>query len=189
MAGAWIYTQGTRSGRWANISLLGMEDASGIPSSEWNNITSGAGLLLFPDGKWNQGGRFHLFYKSAGAEVAAQVDDLLDPADPHYPPSPTAWQPVWRRCVDYLNHLVGGEVVVLEDFAAEWRAGVDAREAAEAEARKGVEQPDLEVAVRRAADKAKQRLNGIRARRVEEREAREAAEARESAHPQESLES
>lgn len=180
MAGAWIYTQGTRSGRWANISLLGIEDASGIPSAEWNNLGTGAGLLLFPDGKWSQGGRFHLFYKSGGAEGASQVDALLDPADPHYPSSPIAWQAVWRRCVDYINHLVGEEVVVLEDFAAEWRAGVEAREAAEAEARRDVEQPDPEEAVRRAAEGAKRRLNGIRARRIEEREAREAAEAAES---------
>ncbi|WOQ16366.1 hypothetical protein [Raineyella sp. W15-4] len=180
MAGAWIYTQGTRSGRWANISLLGIEDAGGIPSAEWNNLSTGAGLLLFADGKWNQGGRFHLFYKSAGAEAAAQVDALLDPADPHYPCSPTAWKPVWRRCVDYVNQLVGGEVVVLEEFAAEWRAGIEAREEAEVEARRGVEQPDPEEAVRRAAEGAKQRLNGIRARRIEEREAREAAEAAEA---------
>ncbi len=178
MAGAWIYTQGTRSGRWANISLLGIEDAGGIPSAEWNNLTTGAGLLLFPDGKWNQGGRFHLFYKSAGAEAAAQVDTLLEPADPQYPSSPTAWQHVWRRCVDYVNHLAGGEVVALEDLAAAWRAEVDEREAVAAEALKGVEQPDLEDTVRKAADKAKQRLNGIRARRIEEREAREAAAAR-----------
>lgn len=177
MTGAWIYTQGVRSGRWANIPLLGIDDAGGMPSAEWNNLTTGSGLLIFPDGKWNEGGRFHLFYKSAGAESASQVDALLDPADPSYPSSPTAWQAVWKRCVDYVNHLVGGEVVVLEEFAKEWRAGVEAREVEEAQARKELHQPDPEEAVRRAADSAKERLNGIRAKRVEERQAREAAEA------------
>lgn len=175
MTGSWIYTQGVPSGRWANISLLGIDDAGGMPSAEWNNLTTGSGILLFPDGRWSQGGRFHLFYKSAGGSGASQVDVLLDPADPRYTTSPTAWQQVFRRCVDYVNHLVGGDVVVLEQFADEWRAEVASREAVEAEARAAVEQPDPEDAVRRAAQTAKERLNGIRARRVEEREARESA--------------
>jgi len=127
MTGAWIYTKGTRSGRWANIPLLGIEDAGGIPSAEWNNLTTGSGLLLFPDGTWNHSGHFHLFFKGAGSEQASQVDALLAPADPHYPASPTAWRGVWRRCVDYVNHLVGGEVVVLEEFAQEWRVSMEAR--------------------------------------------------------------
>ncbi|WP_139283101.1 hypothetical protein [Raineyella antarctica] len=175
MTGSWIYTQGAPSGRWANISLLGIDDAGGMPTAEWNNLTTGSGLLLFPDGKWNQGGRFHLFYKSAGGQGAPQVDVLLDPAVPTYPASPTAWQGVFRRCVDYVNQLVDGEVVVLEEFAQKWRTEVDAREAAEAEALAALEQPNLEDTVRRAAESAKARLNDIRTRRVEERQARESA--------------
>jgi hypothetical protein len=175
MTGSWIYTQGVPSGRWANISLLGIDDAGGMPTAEWNNLATGSGLLLFPDGKWNQGGRFHLFYKSAGAQGAPQIDVMLDPANPTYPASPTAWQGVFRRCVDYINHLVGDGIIVLDQFAQEWRTEVDAREAAEAEALAALEQPDLEDTVRRAAESAKERLNGIRARRVEERHARESA--------------
>lgn len=178
MTGSWIYSQGVPSGRWANISLLGIDDAGGMPSAEWNNLSSGSGLLLFPDGKWSTGGRFHLFYKSAGGPSASQVDVLLDPADPTYPSSPTAWHAVYQRCVDYVNHLVGGDVVALEDFAEQWRADVKERETAEAEQRATIEQPDLEDAVRKAADQAKARLNGIRTRRVEERQARESAAAR-----------
>lgn len=176
MTGSWIYSTGAApSGRWANISLLGIDDAGGMPSAEWNNLATGSGLLLFPDGKWSTGGRFHLFYKSAGAQGAAQMDVLLDPADPRYPASPTAWHQVFRRCVDYIGNLVGGDVVGLEELASQWRADLDAREAAEAAERATVEQPDLDDAVRKAADQAKARLNGIRTRRVEEREAREAA--------------
>ncbi len=173
MTGAWIYTKGTRSGRWANIPLLGIEDAGGIPSAEWNNLTTGSGLLLFPDGTWNHSGHFHLFFKGAGSEQASQVDALLAPADPHYPASPTAWRGVWRRCVDYVNHLVGGEVVVLEEFAQEWRVSMEAREAELAAARRDIQLPDPDEAVRRAADTAKAKLRDIRQRRVDERLARE----------------
>lgn len=176
MSGAWIYTQGVPSGRWANISLLGIADAGGMPSSEWNNLTTGSGLLLFPDGKWNQGGRFHLFFKSAGGSSASQVDVLLDPADPTYASSPTAWQSAHKRCVDYINRLVGGEVVALEEFAAQWRADVRSREEAEAEALAAVELPDPEDAVRKAADHAKARLKVIRDKRIEAREAAEASQ-------------
>lgn len=176
MTGSWIYSTGAApSGRWANISLLGIDDAGGMPSAEWNNLTTGAGLLLFPDGKWSTGGRFHLFYKSAGAQGASQVDVLLDPSDPRYPSSPTAWHQVFRRCVDYVNNLVGGDVVELDEFAAQWRADVQAREDAEAAQLAQIQQPDPEDAVRKAADQAKARLTGIRTRRVEEREARESA--------------
>ena len=177
MTGSWIYSQGVPSGRWANISLLGIDDAGGMPTAEWNNLTTGSGLLLFPDGKWSTGGRFHLFYRSAGSSGASQVDLMIDPADPVYPSSPTAWHAVFRRCVDYVNHLVGGDVVELEDFAAGWRADVAAREAAEAQQLAAIEQPDPEDAVRKAAQQAKDRLNGIRSRRIEEREARESAGA------------
>ena len=169
MTGAWIYTEGTRSGRWANISLLGIEDAGGIPSAEWNNLTTGSGLLLFADGTWNHSGQFHLYFKGAGSEQSSQVDDLLAPADPHYPASPTAWRGVWHRCVDYVNHLIGGEVVVLEEFAQEWRVSMEAREAEAAAARREIQSPDPDEVVRRAAETAKARLREIRRRRVDER--------------------
>lgn len=177
MTGSWIYTQGVPSGRWANIPRLGIDDAGGMPSAEWNNLTTGAGILLFPDGKWNQGGRFHLFSSSSTGQSASQVDALLDPANPEYPASPTAWNHVYLRCIDYTNHLLGGQVVVLDQFAKEWHAEISARETAEAEALAALEQPDPDDAVRRAAESAKERLNVIRTRRVEERVARESAEA------------
>ena len=183
MTGSWIYTHGVPSGRWANIPRLGIDDAGGMPSAEWNNLSTGAGILLFPDGKWNQGGRFHLFSTSSSGQTA-QVDVLLDPADPEYPASPTAWNLVYLRCIDYINHLLGGEVIVLEKFAKQWQTEVAARETAEAEALAAVEQPDPDDAVRRAAESAKERLNVIRTRRVEERVARESAASVEVGAPE-----
>lgn len=181
MTGAWIYTQGERSGRWVNISLLGMEDAGGIPTAEWLNVATGSGFLLLPDGKWSSGGRFHLFYKSAGGTGGSKVDNLLAPARPEYRPSPVAWQEVFDRCVDYIHHLVGAEHVVhLDDFAAGWQEDFDARREAERAALSEISVPNLDDVVRKAAEAAqgaKRHLEQMRGKRVEEREAREAAES------------
>lgn len=178
MTGAsWIYTQGTHSGRWVNISMLGMEDAGGIPTAEWLNPHTGSGFLLLPDGKWSDGGMFHLFYKSAGGSGGSKVDNLLVPADPVYRSSPVAWQAVFRRCVDYVNTLIGAEDVKdLEVFAEEWRQSLEQREAEHRAALADMDQPSLEDVVRQAAAGAKERLESIRDSRVKSREEREAAE-------------
>lgn len=130
MGAQWIFTERTHGDRWAG---LGLRSAGGIGASEWFDIAGGAALLLAPDGKWNEGGRWHLFYLSPGSTVPVPADHLLVPVDPVYQRSPIHWAEVEARCVELVHHILG-DVTPYTDIVEGYQRKVADREAAAAEA-------------------------------------------------------
>lgn len=127
MSAKWIFTERTHGDRWAG---LGLRSAGGIGASEWFDITGGAAFLLAPDGKWNEGGRWHLFYLSPGSSTPVPADHLLAAVDPVYERSPVHWAEVEARCVEFVNHLLGGQVTPFAEILENYRQTVAEREAA-----------------------------------------------------------
>ncbi|NLT28885.1 MAG: hypothetical protein GXX86_00270 [Propionibacterium sp.] len=127
MNGQWIFTEHAHGDRWGG---LGLRSAGGISASEWFDLASGAGLLLVPDGKWNEGGRWHLYYIAPGTTQPVNADHLLKVVDPVYRRNPVHWAEVEARCVEFVNHLVG-DVTNYEDIVTAYRESVAGREAVE----------------------------------------------------------
>ncbi|MGJ3507770.1 hypothetical protein [Enemella sp. A6] len=123
MNGQWIFTEHAHGDRWGG---LGLRSAGGISASEWFNLSGGAALLLVPDGKWNEGGRWHLYYIAPGTTQPVNVDHLLKEVDPVYRRNPVHWAEVESRCVELINHLLG-DVINYADIVEGYREGVALR--------------------------------------------------------------
>lgn len=102
------YRTGTAgfTGVWTKTDLPAREPDGGIGYVEWLNLATGAALLLACDGQWRTGGKFRLFYKRPGSDVAVETDELLWPVQHSFGIDSSEWSVVQTRCVRYIDALV-----------------------------------------------------------------------------------
>lgn len=129
MSGRWIFTRNECSERWGNLNAVTIRPAGGMRASEWFNLDTGAGFMLMPDGKWNEGGRWHLFYLAPGSNIPANVDNWLK-VDARYPRNPVGWHAAEERCLEFVDFLLG-DVEKLADIVTDFKQSRESADAAE----------------------------------------------------------
>jgi len=99
-----------RSDIWTGAEVP-IGNGGGIGCHEWLELDTGAALLLYPTGKWSQGGTFRLYYLRPGTTLVVDLTEkFFTPGMNDYPRGhETAWEEIKGRCITFVTNVLGAK--------------------------------------------------------------------------------